>query len=207
MKEHPILFSTPMVRAILDGKKTMTHRVVKGPPCTDTNGCININGFWIIPERDKDHAFDSITPYYIGRHLWVRETWAENKNTAGDKVDPLEREYLYKADPVSYSPPVKWKSPIFMPRKAARIILEITGIRIERIQDITEADTIKEGINRGPDENRMCDFKDCKYTLDHNENCGVCLFRQLWEILNKKRSYNWESNPWVYAISFKVINP
>jgi hypothetical protein len=95
MKEKPIIFSSPMVKAILEDKKDMTRRVVKGPPCTDINGCVNIKGFWFIPERDGDHAFDGVAPYCVGDILWVRETWGI---VSYDNNSGYEISVQYKAD-------------------------------------------------------------------------------------------------------------
>jgi hypothetical protein len=229
MKEKPIIFSTPMVRALLNTKpniwpaepidphkpyKWMTRRVVKPQPCTDKNGYVNIKGFWMNPGRDKDEAFLNIAPYSIGDVLWVRETWRCSsvglfgneevahivyKNGEGKTIGIDNKESLF------YTTKALWHSPIFMPRKAARITLEVKGVRIERVQDISEGDAIKEGVDKGINENRMCDLKDCKYTLDHGQHCGVCTFRTLWNTLNAKRGYSWESNPFVYVYEFMRV--
>jgi hypothetical protein len=200
-----------MVQAIREGEKTMTRRIIKTSTyiskiTMETEKSIQKLFFWT---NDLGYSFQFAgkknQKYRIGDRLWVRETWAENKREDGEKIDILENDFLYRADKNNYIFPVKWRPSIFLPRRAARIILEITDIRIERLQDIKEEDTIKEGINKGPDEKRMCDLKDCKYTLDHSQNCGVCIFRTLWEFLNKKRGFGWEKNPWVYVITFKVL--
>jgi hypothetical protein len=134
-KEHPILFSTDMVKAILEGRKTQTRRVIKPQP--------------VLMDKHyfKDFRKDAggrVCPYgQVGDRLWVRETWL-----------PFEAQgpnaFLYKADialiNLHY---LKWQPSIFMPRKASRITLEITNTRVERLHDITGADLLKEGIAHG----------------------------------------------------------
>jgi hypothetical protein len=152
MKERPILFSAPMVRAILDGRKTQTRRVIKEKLMRGEGAHVN-NCQYGKP----------------GDRLWVRETFCYH--------DYLAR-YLYKADGVTG---VKWKPSIFMPRIASRIMLEITGIRVERLQDISEEDAIAEGWPKSSD-----------------------WYRSLWESINGQGS--WVLNPWVWVIEFMVLN-
>jgi hypothetical protein len=184
-KMKPILFSTPMVRAILEGSKTMTRRVV--------------------PERilEKQLVVDvpvrihceHYAPIRVGDVLWVRETW---------RFD--EGEYFYKADddcPEGYD----WKPSIFMPKEAARIFLKVTGIRCERLQDITEEDAIKEGV-----ETIISKFTGRQYYKDYRHIPGceggwwsaVDSFRTLWNSINGKRpGYGWENNPYVFVYGFE----
>jgi hypothetical protein len=194
MAEKPIIMSTQSAWGIQNTKpgvwpaepidpdrpcKSMTRRVVKGPPCTDINGCVNINGFWLIPERDRDHAFDAIAPFCVEDILWVRETFTKTK----------DGEYIYRSDPMFHGMDNgdfawSWTSPLFLPRKASRIFLEVKYVRIERLQDITEEDANAEGISRN---------------YGHE---AVFHFWQLWDTLNAKRGYPWERNPWVYVYEF-----
>jgi hypothetical protein len=197
MKEKPIVFSTPMVHALLNtragvwpaepidsGKpfKWQTRRVVKPQPDTDKEGTINIKGFWIIPERDRNL---DIFPYHVGDILWVRETWAG-----------IDEGYVYRADGKKRELDLdgsimweveKWRQSIFMPREASRILLEVKGVRIERVQDISEYDAWAEGI-----------FS--KYGHE-----SVFHFMNLWDSINAKRGYSWESNPWVYVCEFMRV--
>ena len=161
VKERPIIFSTDMVRAILEGKKTQTRRVMKPQPITEFYANTPLTKF---------------CPYgQVGDRLWVRETWQQIK--AG---------IAYKAswDAV---PEWKWRSPIFMPRWASRITLEIIGIRVERLQEITHS----------PFDN------DC-HAEGFNNPSDLCLndFMRYWDLLNAKRGYGWETNPWVWIIEF-----
>jgi hypothetical protein len=254
MKEKPIIFSSPMVKAILEDKKDMTRRVVKGSPCTDTNGSVNIYGFWFIPGRDKDHAFDGVAPYCVGEHLWVREAFQSWKRTnIGDVEPPVyngkdgfytigEFDYAYKAD--SDNPDERWRPSIFMPREASRISLEVKNVRIERVQDITEEDAKAEGVagvwdyltdtqwkeyvdrlSRSSDPISNTDkhawgYKNYlwyghfgKHGMGNknsdaweyqrsNYDTAKGSFSSLWELINAKRGYPWESNPWVYVYEF-----
>ena len=164
MKEIPILFSSPMVRAILDGRKSQTRRVVKS--------------LHLCPYGEK------------GSILWVRETFVA---LSKDNI-------LYRADdryPDSITP-LKWKPSIFMPRWASRITLEITGVRVERLQDISEEDALTEGC-----ENYLCGGYDFSY---HGYECkpAVANYRRLWDSINGKK-YPWKSNPLVWVISFRRI--
>lgn len=207
MKERPILFSGEMVRAIIDGRKTMTRRVVKPQPEQDTDCPYHI-GTGV--ERKA-----RICPYgKPGDRLWVRET-----HTYGDinytESDPFADVY-YRADDICLGVPVSeavaetvqewveekevsgagcnWRPSIFMPRWASRITLEITNIRVERLQDISEEDAKREGANG--EKHRGQGFEHCIYRE---------AFRTLWESINAKRGYSWESNPWVWVVEFKQI--
>ena len=177
MKERPILFSGPMVRAILDGRKTMTRRVVKPQS-------LIISGH---PPRSIRQC-----PYGApGDRLWVRETFAHlTHNDTGEGEG-----YIYRAD--GWDDDVKWKPSIFMPRWASRITLEITDVRVERLQDITNGDAITEGVwTISPNKGR--DYMDGGSTI-----CPCGLFRSLWEKINGRES--WDNNPWVWVIEFRKI--
>jgi hypothetical protein len=177
MKEHPVLFSTPMVQALLNTKpgvwpaepadpskpfKFMTRRIIKNPVCTDRNNYINIKGFWINPKRDEGTALSGLVPYSIGDILWVRETWKvsgilpivsagfttiEYKAGGKKEVEWCQREWArYKNKFIKNI--FAWRSPLFLPREAARIFLEVKNVRIERVQDITEEDALAEGVGK-----------------------------------------------------------
>jgi hypothetical protein len=174
-KERPILFSTPMVKAILEGRKSQTRRQVKEPFAGWMETATNPKWF---------EAILTQCPYgQVGDVLWVRETWVKNEGQL-----PTDLGYVYKAelgeDELKYSKElgVKWKPSIFMPRDACRIKLRIEAIRIERLQDITEEDCICEGVEYDK-------FLD----LTAKEN-----FRSLWDSING----NWDLNPFVWVISF-----
>lgn len=211
----PILFSTPMVQAILDGRKTMTRRVMNPQPLFYT-GRKYVFADDVCPKKweDCDNIIDTYQ-YQPGDILWVRETWnAAYNDNARTQVD----HYIYKTDKPSTE---HWRPSIFMPRKAARIFLRVTDIRVERLQDITGGQAIKEGVpTEWPMEAVYC--HECKgegligtchpVTLGYMEiDCPHCetpakRFRSLWDSINGKRGYGWDINPWVWVISFERIN-
>ena len=184
MSEHPILFSGPMVRAILDGRKTQTRRVIKwkcnrGPDGYDTVGESKIIRVpWT--ERTLAKILVPECPYGVpGDRLWVRETWGKDLYAHLSGHVPI----LYKVGPPSIDPdyPVKWNPSIHMPRWASRLTLEVVEVRAQRLQDITEQDAIAEGVS-----------------------C-VAEFRELWDSINAKRA-PWDSNPWVWAVTFRRVD-
>lgn len=214
MKEYPILFSGEMVNAILSGRKAQTRRVVKHQP--EFGAYVSIEGFESICVVHEDWAGNAISvqacPYAhkIGDHLWVRETWrAVELDNGNDGI-------LYKADnhfkSIENSQAAadlwcdayadrkhgnKWRPSIFMPRWASRILLEVTDVRVQRIQDVTGHDVIAEGVSF-PDGNGISAADVMKRWEP---------FQALWNQINAERGYSWESNPWVWCISFKVVRP
>lgn len=199
MKERPILFSGPMVRAILEGRKTQTRRVVKPPLSPDHLGQwepTTIGGTGITDSRgnvvpEMGVIWHTRTgqvigcPYgQTGDNLWVRETWADLRPYNG---------IAYRADVSKTGIITKWKPSIFMPRWASRITLEITGVRVERVQEITAMDCISEGIKRSQ-----------AWDVHDRATEEICSFLSLWDSINGKK-HPWVSNPWVWVISFKRI--
>lgn len=184
MKERPILFSTEMVEAILEGRKTQTRRILKGVALD-----------WLAPDMfmpeyvaSKDN---NICPYgYENDILWVRETWATGKRGTDGT------EYLYKADNVDYANP-KWKPSIHMPKEACRLRLKIKSIRVERLQEISEQDAISEGIELIG--NRYKQYLSTR--LDKTVENPIYSYMTLWESINGVGS--WEKNPYVWVIEFE----
>lgn len=190
IKERPIIFSSEMVRAILEGRKTMTRRVV-----TDQGRCLDLDD---ADDREQCRLWGEEQYGAPGDRLWVRETWTliGPSRPSGYWSDPAwkVREAFYKADNDRPTWAGKWRSPIHMPRKFSRITLEITDVRVERVQSITAADCIAEGIpSRGIDRDGPCIAAALMYIED---------FKNAWDTLNAKRGYSWASNPWVWVISF-----
>jgi hypothetical protein len=228
-KEKPIIFSTPMVQAIQEGRKTMTRRVVKGPRCTDDNGFVLIRGFWVNPKKDTDHCFDGISPYCVGDRLWVRETWQSLHNMIEEgAASVFSDRYFYRADykPEDIQPSElwniinwNWRPSIFMPRKAARIFLEVKSVRMERIQDIRPDDVKAEGwpefyTSRGVEIKYVGPYCESScYSTRENKVCSPdfcysqACFSAFWNKLNAKRGFGWEDNPWVWIIQFERIKP
>lgn len=211
-KERQILFKGEMVRAILNSTKTCTRRLnglklINQNPSDFENSYLKIktirkNEVVVANFVDwKNQAHSIPCPY--GKpldRLWVKETWrpalseshecfayrADNKYQCGKQV-PLD--YYYKPT---------WNPSIFMPRKASRILLEITEIQVQKLKDISAKDAIAEGIEVKEESN----YKD--YLYDKVPfNCPIKSFRSLWESINGINS--WEENPWVWTISFDVI--
>lgn len=152
MKERPILFSGPMVRAILDGRKAQTRRVIKQIPHKPVaHARVNHQGFveWV----DTDgvaYTGGKPCPYgVVGDRLWVRETWKPTGLLAGAKPSETRAcgHFAYAADAEQRrrDQHIRWRSSIHMPRWASRITLEVTGVRVERLQDISEDDATAEG--------------------------------------------------------------
>lgn len=219
MKERPMLFSGPMVRALLDGSKTQTRRVVKysikGPSePMDTFDWYDKSGKWVgahgrgYPFKKTNAAL--LCPYgQPGRQLWVRETWRGVVNIAPPghykyavaRYIP-DREHCrrveYAATQAADGEP--WRPSIHMPRWASRITLEITGVRVERLQDISEADAIAEGIVSQPyHEGRF--LSEHRPSISYPSACAA--YRDLWEAINGPGS--WDANPWVWAVGFKRV--
>jgi hypothetical protein len=181
MKERPILMATESVKAILEGRKTMTRRLCKG---ARELSCV------------LDWPIESCPYGQVGDRLWVRETWCagcatEVERSACYKV--LDDGRLPKFFPFCKESIVK--PSIFMPRWASRITLGITEIRVERLQEISDADCEAEGVRPSIEGNAQ-DWQD-------DENGWHRTFRQLWDSINPK--YPWQSNPWVWCISFKRV--
>jgi hypothetical protein len=218
--EHPILFSTAMVTAILEGRKTMTRRIVKPQPPENCNEPIfdeNGYGFFfegLDTEGDCDDQFPQNDsgiqcPYGgIGSILWVRETFAFATDF-GNSTDRIFYKASYENGGI-YDDVKKWKPSIFMPRTASRISLEITDIRVERVQDITEEDAIAEGIVEIAMSfvggGRMSGYGVAGATAKDVFSTRIGAFQNLWNKINGKRA-SWESNPWVWVISFKRTKP
>lgn len=220
MRERPILFNAEMVRAVLDGKKTQTRRVVK--PSRHQKHYSDIKHGHSTPSEynnmakiavDLKQAIDlDCCPYgKVGDQLWVRETFAipqvYNAMSAieAQNVCPSPLSVLYRCDGenpnLSY---LRWRPSIHMPRWASRIQLEITNIRVERVQDINGSDALSEGVAYYDPEKRTAQWKD--YLKDGEMVfTPQASFRSLWDSINAKRGYGWDKNPWVWVVEFKVI--
>ena len=197
MKEHPVLFSTEMVKAILKGRKTQTRRVIKPQPYFD-NGLYDQGWIWEgLHHNDETDLKKLIVmsgkcPYgQVGDRLWVREAFCN--------LCPDEQGFCYKADrehnPASDLCAAEWKPSIFMPRWASRTTLEITGIRVERLQEITHEDAIAEG----------AEFMPAAKLRKERLTVPQIVFAGLWDSINGKK-YPWASNPWVWCIEFKRLS-
>lgn len=244
MKERPILFSGAMVRALLDGSKTQTRRVVKvQPDFSIIKAEYQDPGLWefrkrfVMYEADDpryEHAMyrktergDPDLPVYQyrsafgepGDRLWVRETWSSDfaNNYPHERVwyaaDNDRRHEIHVSDGVRgiYSPeshehvPFRWRPSIHMPHWASRITLEVTGVCIERLQDISETDALAEGIRQHDQKNgwvNECTLADGKRHFDAS---AYGMFQQVWADINGAES--WDANPWVWVVEFKRVTP
>lgn len=222
VKERPILFSGAMVRAILDGRKTQTRRVLKqatGPSlsvdCED--GVAELS--WLHgpgPGYDVEETIKLVACPYgkPGDRLWVRETWKPriSHSCAMDACDCADVwiDYAASAEGKFFADreiPDEWFMPqaavkgrfvpsLHMPRWASRILLEVTGVRVERLNDCSEADAIAEGIS--PELDGWTDYS--------NPSCQMCMnpvdsYRTLWDSINGAGA--WEQNPWVWVVEFR----
>lgn len=212
IKERPILFSAPMVRAIMEGRKTVTRRVVKGQylegpwsvrPAIEPRHVGHSHDWWL-PTGAQPYGALRPCPYgQSGDRLWVRETWYCDhfEVQQGPYLQPAdmydldqsrkEGELVYAADglaPYEQEQPT-WKPSIHMPRWASRILLEITDVRVERLQNISREQCIAEG----PD-----------YPVaGHLERAWHVQFQRLWA----STGGDWDANPWVWVVEFKKVKP
>lgn len=208
MKERGIIFNDEMVRAILDGRKTQTRRIIKSVPTThDFHGwvmsstCAKDEGkaCWAIGDSPllKDPIRRNCPFGKIGDRLWVRETWQCGLCT--------ESTFAYKAThkptdlEEGWNEKIKWRPSSQMPRWASRILLEITGVRVERLQDISQADAIAEGV--APLRGGYWKHYQPDWTQHQLSARGS--FVTLWNSINGVDA--WYKNPWVWVIEFKQI--
>lgn len=195
MKERGMIFNGEMVRALLYGRKTQTRRPIKWKQTRFTEIGEREDGSKWPWSEDAEHACDFWHPCpfgAVGDRIWVRETWAEVGASAPDLK-------LYRANypehvPSIYEnvPPaeeIRWTPSIHMPRTASRILLEITGVRVERLQSITLGDICKE-VGCG-----LYDFRPATY--------GFQVWEELWKSIYGAESLN--ANPWVWVIEFKRV--
>lgn len=214
MKERPIIMTAESVRAILAGRKSQTRRLIKDQ---------RSEGDWLYVDRGArtyayradlvgrgGDAMRSLCPYGApGDRLYVKEAWAAGLDTDGDIV-PDARHVIYRERNPTHeawyvsSPGLHeswevvgqtgWRSPMFMPRWASRLTLAVTGVRVERLQAITEADAIAEGVTL-PE--RMA---------THYDDTHRDAYAALWDRINGKRA-PWASNPWVWVVEFRQVQP
>lgn len=218
MKERPIPMNAFSVKAILAGRKTKTRRVITPQPVVDPGGwgytgyshpCLE----WREGEKYEEICCaEDLIPFcrygVVGDHLWVRETWQMLRREGGcyetDYGMECDSWWGYYPGPIPKKCPegliltfratdeqpedTHWRPSIFMPRWASRILLEITDVRVERVQDISEKDAREEGCY-----GTMCPDICTSLPL------YSAVFRKLWDSINAKRGYGWDVNPWVWA--------
>lgn len=197
MRERPILFSAPMVRAILEGRKTQTRLVMKHQPqrviVPGLGPMLAIQqprgeNRWLWPNA-RDEIIASCPYGAPGDRLWVRETWGLHQQ----QFDHECHDVIYRAD--DQRPSVdRWRPSIHMPRWASRIDLEVTGVRVERLQDISSDDATAEGWPHVATGGVGAPLA---------EAYPIGWFANLWESINGAGS--WNANPWVWAVEFRLV--
>lgn len=196
--QHPILFHGAMVRAVLAGRKTQTRRLVNRPARASAQSFSD--GMKYAKEHglagvQKNGPCDGVEwyckcPYGVpGDLLWVRETWRETSSAmmADGSIPSQPARCVYRADRPWDGP---WRPSIHMPRWASRITLLVAGVRVERVQDITEADARAEGLEPGPGPDGMTTAK--------------TEFWLLWDRMYSARGFGWQANPWVWVVEFRL---
>jgi hypothetical protein len=204
MKEHPILFSAPMVRVILEGRKTQTRRVMKFQPIDEP--CVmrasltrtGTKPVTVATWLDVDDRC-CICPYgNVGDQLWVREAQAVSVDAAIYRADYTDDAQVRMPKMLGF----KWIPSIHMRREFSRIQLEITGIRVERLQDISDDDALAEGVISYPVGNlTVFGVEGTKIEKLHPR----AAYLALWDEINGRGSV--DTNPWVWVVEFKVIKP
>lgn len=222
IRTAPILFSAPMIRALHNGHKSQTRRIMKVQPRIETDGLISIGA-----ELYSQHAnsiarlIKNHVPYKVGDRLWVREAWRCNswaKDVAAIFYRAHENcsytemcEQFPIAGQKGIAPSQSWKPSIHMPRWISRLTLTITDVRIERLQDISEEDAIAEGITMTLEDSPACAWFSGIHTNTNlapenmdgwHINDAQAAFQDLWNKINGANA--WDANPWVIAISFSV---
>lgn len=231
MKERPVIFNGEMVRAILDGRKTQTRRVIAN---VSPDNCIPLQK----PTKTKDgiytHVMDApghgLCPFgQVGDRLWVRETWGvvshdfdENERIidwvpdrpataihempfgngyySGHAIYAADGEFTW-GDDDGHGERSCWKPSIHMPREACRILLEITAVRVERLNDISQEDARAEGVKPAGD--MLPDYPDTFLTPKGDFAIAKVAFQRLWQSIYGEES--WAANPWVWVIEFRRV--
>lgn len=216
MKERPVIFNGEMVRAILAGRKTQTRRVMKVQPPegwgplnsfgvedpnarTYTKAVVDRHGYMQAGPQVfgvADETWGAVSPFgQPGDRLWVRETHREvgySECGCSDHCECQKGGYVYRAD--GFYGEEKWTPSIHMPRSACRLLLEITDVRVERLNDINEQDALAEGMDDGTSQAAIA--------VGWFEKPRKA-FRRLWERIYGQES--WDSNPWVWVVEFKQV--
>lgn len=216
-REKPMLFSSEMINAILDGRKTMTRRILKKqPPFLGANIDDRINGY-NSTEEDAEPIYSIKVPYKIGDRIWVRETYSITEDINGspcvfykaDKYNILigtlngKDELLTGIGNSECSEPEIYKPSIFMPRWASRITLEVTDIKVDRLHNVSEEDARKEGYTYAS--LHAMHEEAARMGLMKMPDDPLLWFRELWNKINGER-IPWNQNPWVWVVKFKLIS-
>lgn len=214
----PILFNTAMVRAILDGEKTCTRRIIK----KEIPGGYKPLGFVLYPTDDKElgnlvfggkgaNVYYAKPPYKVGDILYVRETWANTWTPDGEvgfvyKADGEPKDFPYWGNAKQGKHEV-WMPSIHMPKIAARIFLKVTSVKVERLKDIDEEQAKREGARKQlwyqPFGTKIEDAQKYVGSLVNHKINYKTGFADIWDRTVKEEKYSWEGNPWVWVIEFE----
>ncbi|ASC68630.1 hypothetical protein B9P52_32070 [Achromobacter denitrificans] len=221
MKERPIPFNAPMIRAVLAGDKTQTRRIAMPVKHPDL-GNLYAPGALVL-EREPQHVIDRACPYgQPGDRLWVREPWrstADLDKRSGSEIadlcldagysvpwapiqyeaDGARRDWKHTGTPPHDGPPQpgRYRHARFMPRWACRLVLEVTRVRVERLQAINHMDALAEGVGLNPSAAGLT------MTTPAGDSLPRVMFRALWEQINGAGA--WDANPWVWVVEFRRL--
>lgn len=232
----PILFNTDMGRAIQDGTKTVIRRLIKHPYYIDDEDVCRKSGLAMhVGTNATDGMPYPDNPYKVGDILYVRETWREEHSNYECCIDTssfasnpvcfmsvVKTEYYYLADCKDNKGDIRWRPSIHMPKEAARIFLRVTGVRVERLQNMTEEDAFMEGFSgvpwcahsvfeSYPDSPIPCEaaaYPGCPPDPPCNHSIPELFGADIWDKTIKKSDlakYGWEANPWVFVIEFERV--
>lgn len=223
MTERGMIFNAEMVRAVLDGSKTQTRRIMKVQPDSPNFGLLRITDSTKSADIGKYHWAESNatgtharSPLFscpfgaVGDRLWVREAFMNLKGTGIESTTGQFEGFAYRADtpPSSYGDMarkdygLKWTPSIHMPRWASRITLEITNVGVQRLQSISQNDAAREGLVKLPATGRYCINQGDQYFGGASHDARE-VFSWLWESIYGADS--WQANPWVWVIEFKRV--
>ena len=223
MSERPIIFSSPMVKALLDGRKTQTRRIIKPKAWNKAGDVVNINiasaanytkgadgrmyFAFVHPRGGPLTAY--VSPYAVGDRLWVREAWRVRSGKY-DRMKPSDlpqnATVHYEANPRGEGEDLgKLRPSIHLPRHASRITLEVVQVRVQRLQEISHMDAKAEGVAQWVSDYFEPQTPPSELLVDFHCGTTINAFRRLWETLHGPDA--WEANPWVVAVTFKRVMP
>ena len=214
MKERPILFSGEMARAVLDGRKTQTRQPIKPQPELGKPW-----KWWVVDDLEMDIPI-ALCPYGIpGDRLWVREKFSKHVRLSDpyylppDYPDAAMGAWYWADGNPTWGDWEKPRPSIHMPRWASRITLEVTDVRVERVQEISYDDTLKEGVIETGNASAKT-WEDAEisgvvrrqYVDSKGRRCMMfgakAQFANLWDSIYSQRGYGWDANPWVWVVEF-----
>ena len=219
IKTRPIIFNSDMVRAILDGRKSQTRRVIKPQP--KSQGIKSFGEAWewkkgaggfsgsTLHQLKAAYGLLYHCPYGVpGERLWVRETFFYEWPDMDPPEDMKDCRIIFRADEPNYLDPFmleenyRWSPSIHLPRWASRITLEIIDVRVERLHEITVGDLISEGVI----ELENAHIETYPLDLIVNRSAHYTIWKNLWDSIYAKRGYPFKDNSWVWTVEFKVLN-